>query len=233
LHRPGEEEASIMSGPEGEMMARAAGRGFLRASHADRNQVVDVLKAAFIEGRLTKDELDTRLGQTLAARTYAELAAITADIPPGTRLPQRRQPAQAPASRRGNWTTHTAVKSGACAIGSIMLAVAVTATALGQPIAGVIMAVFIVMLTAVASALVGSVVGVALMIESRRRKRSQGRSPMGPSSGAGGQSTHRPPSAGPFPPTDSGQRYTAEAVRVRRPGSHVPGPDCGFAAAVP
>jgi hypothetical protein len=158
-----------VSGPEGELRARAAGRGFLRASHADRNQVVDVLKAAFIEGRLTKDELDTRLSQTLAARTYAELAALTADIPPGTKLTPRPQPGNG----NGNWTTHTALKSGACAIGGIILAAAVTAAVLGQPMVGVILAVFIVMLTAVASALVGSVVGVALMIESRRRKRSQ------------------------------------------------------------
>jgi hypothetical protein len=58
-----------------------AGRGRIRASHADREQVIEVLKAAFVQGRLTKDELDVRLGQVLASRTYAELAALTADIP--------------------------------------------------------------------------------------------------------------------------------------------------------
>src|SRR5579864_5014557 len=91
------EEAWMMSGPEGEMAARAADRGRLRASHADRNRVVDVLKAAFIEGRLTKDELDARLGQTLAARTYADLATLTADIPLGTKLARQPQPDRAPA----------------------------------------------------------------------------------------------------------------------------------------
>lgn len=36
----------------------AADRDHLRASHADREQVVGTLKAAFVQGRLTKDELD-------------------------------------------------------------------------------------------------------------------------------------------------------------------------------
>jgi len=43
--------------------------------------VIDALKAAFVQGRLTKDELGRRTGQALASRTYGELAAITADIP--------------------------------------------------------------------------------------------------------------------------------------------------------
>src|SRR5689334_921049 len=42
-----------------------------------------MLKAAFVQGRLTKDELDARAGHTFAARTYAELATITADLPAG------------------------------------------------------------------------------------------------------------------------------------------------------
>lgn len=63
--------------------AAAVGRGHLRASHADREQVIAMLKVAFVQGRLTKDELDTRAGQTFAARTYVELAAITADLPAG------------------------------------------------------------------------------------------------------------------------------------------------------
>ena len=42
-----------------------------------------MLKAAFVQGRLAKDELDARVGQAFASRTYAELAALTADIPAG------------------------------------------------------------------------------------------------------------------------------------------------------
>ena len=72
-----------MAGPEDEMAAGAGGRGHMRASHADREQVVDVLKAAFVHGRLTKDEFDLRVGQAFASRTVAELAALTADVPAG------------------------------------------------------------------------------------------------------------------------------------------------------
>jgi hypothetical protein len=67
----------------GKTPAAAVDHGHLRASHADREQVIAMLKAAFVQGRLTKEELDARAGQTFAARTYTELAAITADLPAG------------------------------------------------------------------------------------------------------------------------------------------------------
>lgn len=52
-------------------------------SHADRELAIDALKAAFIQGRLTKDEFTLRAGQAFASRTYADLGALTADIPSG------------------------------------------------------------------------------------------------------------------------------------------------------
>jgi hypothetical protein len=61
----------------------AGDRSRLRASHADREQVIDVVKAAFVQGRLAKDEFDQRLGRVFASRTYADLASLTADIPAG------------------------------------------------------------------------------------------------------------------------------------------------------
>jgi DUF1707 SHOCT-like domain len=51
------------------MATGAGGRSYLRASHADREQVIDVLKAAFVQGRLAKDEFDLRVGRVLASRT--------------------------------------------------------------------------------------------------------------------------------------------------------------------
>jgi len=66
----------------------------MRASHADREQVIETLKAAFVQGRLDRDEFDLRVGQTFASRTYAELAALTADIP--ARLAAARPPVPAP-----------------------------------------------------------------------------------------------------------------------------------------
>jgi hypothetical protein len=61
----------------------SAGIGRMRAAHADRDRVIATLKAAFVQGRLDQDELDARVGQALASRTYAELAALTADLPAG------------------------------------------------------------------------------------------------------------------------------------------------------
>ncbi len=78
-----------------EMAAGAAGRGGLRASHADREQVIDTLKAAFVQGVLAKDEFDLRVGQTFASRTYAELAAVTADLPAEPTAAQPPEPARA------------------------------------------------------------------------------------------------------------------------------------------
>ena len=81
-----------MAGPGDEIAAQAGGRGHLRASHADREQVVGTLKAAFVQGRLVKDEFDLRVGQALAPRTYAELAALTADLPAGPDFGMARPP---------------------------------------------------------------------------------------------------------------------------------------------
>jgi hypothetical protein len=55
--------------------------GQLRASHQDRDRVVEVLRVAAGDGRLTADELDQRLEAALTARTYAELAVLTTDLP--------------------------------------------------------------------------------------------------------------------------------------------------------
>ena len=83
-------------GPGDEITAGARGHSHLRASHADREQVIDVLKAAFVQGRLTKAEFDLRVGQVLASRTYADLDALTADIPAGSATAQPSAPASAP-----------------------------------------------------------------------------------------------------------------------------------------
>ena len=60
-----------------------AGYGAMRSSSADRERAVDVLKAAFAEGRLNQDEYAERVGLVFTSRTYAELASLTADLPVG------------------------------------------------------------------------------------------------------------------------------------------------------
>jgi hypothetical protein len=76
-----------------------ASGGDLRASHADREQVIGILKAAFVQGRLAKGEFDLRVGQALVSRTYAELSLVTADLPPGLAPLPHAQPARVPGWR--------------------------------------------------------------------------------------------------------------------------------------
>jgi cytochrome bd-type quinol oxidase subunit 1 len=92
----------------------AAARGHLRASDADREQVIETLKVAFTRGRLTRDELDLRVGQALLARTYAELARANADLR-ARPAPAGPRPAGGAPARQGpggtghpvNWPPHT------------------------------------------------------------------------------------------------------------------------------
>ena len=67
-------------GGQSDLRATVAGEE-LRASHADRDQVVELLRVAAGDGRLSAEELDDRLERALTTRTYAELAALTADLP--------------------------------------------------------------------------------------------------------------------------------------------------------
>jgi hypothetical protein len=71
-------------GPEAAAWAR------LRTSDADRERAIEALKVAFVQGCLTKDELDTRAGLALVSRTYAELTAATANIPARPAVPRPR-----------------------------------------------------------------------------------------------------------------------------------------------
>jgi hypothetical protein len=73
----------VATGPGDQMAAAPDGRGRMRTTRADREQVIDALKAAFVHGRLTKDELDARVARALVPQTYAELATLTDDLPAG------------------------------------------------------------------------------------------------------------------------------------------------------
>jgi DUF1707 SHOCT-like domain len=111
----------VETGPWDLARAGTPGRHRLLASDADRERAVDLLKAAFVQGALTKDELDARTGAALAARTYGQLAALI----PGPRETRPREAAgpreaaarprgtKAPATRR---VSKKAVAWGACAI---------------------------------------------------------------------------------------------------------------------
>jgi len=106
----------MMAGPGDEIVtAEGRGRGGLRASHAEREQVTGVLRAAVVQGRLAEDELAARVDRVYTSRTYAELAEVIADIP--TALTGARSP-RPPwrATKRAWWFEYAAFLPGIVAI---------------------------------------------------------------------------------------------------------------------
>jgi hypothetical protein len=94
--------------------SRLEALGNLPASRQDRDRVVGMLRVAAGDGRLTAAELDARLEAALAARTYAELAALTADLPaaaspvpaaPSAKPPAAPVPARPRRRRLRRWLT--------------------------------------------------------------------------------------------------------------------------------
>jgi hypothetical protein len=203
LHHAGFRGGAVMTGPGDERAAaqgqgQGRGHGGFRASHTDREQVIDVLKAAFVQGRLTKDELDMRVGQVLASRTYADLAAVTADLPARVAAAPPTVPARG-TSRTRSYRRRQAVGWVACVVIPLVL---LLSRGFGPAF---ILGFFGAMLTA------GCMIAAA-----SERKHSRGPLPQGPSSGAGGQASRRAaPLARPqqLPPADHGQQHTAEATR--------------------
>ena len=74
------------------------GYGHMRASDAERERAVDVLKAAFTEGRLSQDEYADRVGLVQVSKTYGDLAELVHDLPVGPfgSLPPAPAPAYYP-----------------------------------------------------------------------------------------------------------------------------------------
>jgi class 3 adenylate cyclase len=78
------------------------------ASHADRDRVVEVLRTAAGEGRLTADELDQRLEAALSARTLAELEPLLAGLTTAAPVPaaqdlMRIECGSGTAKKDGSW----------------------------------------------------------------------------------------------------------------------------------
>ena len=126
----------------------------LRASHADRERVIDLLKAAFVQGRLMRDEFDARVGQALASRTYGELAAVAADIPAELVGALPRRP---PARVRRRVSMNTAVTGGACVVVAAHVGMG-AALLIGSPVVAVLFVAFTV---------VGLILAIGAMIVAR------------------------------------------------------------------
>jgi hypothetical protein len=188
-----------MAGPGDEKAAGASGRGDLRASHADREQVIEALKVAFVQGRLDRDEFDLRVDQVFASRTYAELAAITADVPAGLTAAHLPAPAREQGGRLlrpGPVAAAATVLYAGVWVYAILFPGAPDSDANGERIFfGGLFYLIILAICAGQAAAWGE-------------KRSGGQSPPRPASGAGGQAPKRLPSPGPgrqLPPAGPGQ----------------------------
>jgi hypothetical protein len=112
--------------PVAPQQAGLAGPPGMLAGAADRERAVDVLKAAYGEGRITKDEFDYRISQVAQARTYADLGVVIADLPAGplggVSHYQGGMPAPAPYYPPARQTTNgLAVGSLVCALLGISL----------------------------------------------------------------------------------------------------------------
>lgn len=57
------------------------GTGDLRASDHDRNRLTDQLRAHWAAGRITVEELESRLEQAMSAQTVGELSDLVRDLP--------------------------------------------------------------------------------------------------------------------------------------------------------
>ena len=204
-----------MAGP-GDEIAAAEGRSRddLRASHADREQVIGALKDAFVHGRLTKDELDARVSRALVSRTYADLAALTADIPAG--LTTAKPPARARAQG-----VQPVLRPGRVIKAATVLYAGVWVYAVFFPKGADGPSMFVTLIFDGGLVyLIILAICVGQMIALRREQRSGGQSPRRPAASAGGQASQRLPSAGPggeLPPVGGGPQHTAEAARSRLP----------------
>jgi Domain of unknown function (DUF1707) len=182
----------------------------LRTSHADREQAIGVLKAAFVQGRLTKDEFDLRVGQVLASRTYADLDALTTDIPDGVTSDQLST--EHPREPGRVLSLKTAARVGAVgAFPSMASAAVVLVHSSGVPaVAGVL-------LVGLTGVLVAGLLAALLMLLSWVVRRSNTEAAQGPPSGpAGLASKGRGPTRQlPAARQDPGQ--LAEAIQSRLP----------------
>jgi hypothetical protein len=187
----------------------AAGRSHLRASHADREQVIGTLKTAFVQGMLAKDEFDLSVSQAFASRTYADLAALTADLPPGLAVTQPPEHAGESPNKK---------KRAVIVLSCATPAVAATPFALpplpdGSPFAVPVIVFMFVLFGAVST-------GWLLLLNAWLDERAGRQSAQGLPPGGGGQASQRPATVSPggeLPPVNPGQQKTAEAAPIRRP----------------
>jgi hypothetical protein len=185
----------------------AGALGKLRTSRAEREQVIDVLKAAFVQGRLTKDEFDLRVSQVFASLTYAELGALTADIPDSVTSPQ---PLAEDAGEPGRMLSFTT----AARLGAVGATPTMASTALMLVQSSAVPAVVGIAVVGLTGVLVAGLLAALLMLLSWVARRSQRRPARRPPAGPGGVASKRPATPRRLPPARHDPWRPAEAVRA-------------------
>lgn len=100
------------------------GEADIRASDAERERVVEALRAAGLEGRLTADELEDRTGRALGARTRAELGRLLQDLPSSGAAPVPAARREHPLVRLGKTVVTISAACVAVFVGLVTLPVA-------------------------------------------------------------------------------------------------------------
>lgn len=188
----------------------AGALGQLRTSHADREQAIDVLKAAFVQGRLAKDEFDLRVGQVLASRTYADLDALTADIPDGVTS------TQPPAEHAGEPGRVLSFKT-AARVGAVGASPSMASAAVVLVQSSAVPAAAGVLLVGLTGLFVAGLLTALLMLVSWVVRRSQRGAAQGPPSGPAGLASRRQAPTRPLPPARHDPWHMTEAARSRLP----------------
>ena len=199
-----------MAEPGDEIAAGTGGRGDLRVSHADREQAIDSLKAAFVPGRAGQGRIRSAGGPDArgadlrgTGRSHRGPArGATRLRPPVPGRVQGRQP---------GWRPGRVVTAATVLYAGVWVYAIVFPSGGDRDTDGVLvfLAGFVYLI------ILGICVGQAAAL---REKRSDGQSPRRPTAGAGGPAAQRVPSADPgrqLPPAGHGHQHTAEAVRRR------------------
>jgi len=163
---------------------RRGGGDRSRASHAGREQPIDTLKVAFVQDRLTKDEFDLRVGQAFTAQTYAELAAVTADLSAGTTA---AQPPSKPARAQAQSPAIILV-----IIATTVLTAGLWGDGLFTQAKGIFILAFTFTFTFTFAWLGIPLLAGVVMRESRQQNRWGGQLPQRPTPREGGQASRRP-----------------------------------------
>lgn len=198
-----------MAGSGDELAAGTGNHSLMRVSDAEREQAATVLKAAFVQGRLTQDEFASRVARAFASRTYGDLEWLIADIPA---MPVTAPPPEPARQPNGKQLIQRGTAVGAAA-GMVIPAVVITA-AKGDPvvavIVGAVLSVFMALLLA----------GFLTLLSWIFDRNAGGQAPQGPPPGPRGKPCRPSASAGRAGSPAQLSReppHAAEAGRGRRP----------------